>query len=69
MNKPEIAKKIARRSGVSRAEAADRLDTLVSGIIARLRDGKDADLPGLGRFVHAADGSVSFERSWSGKRG
>jgi nucleoid DNA-binding protein len=69
MKKPEIAKKIARRSGVSRAEAADRLDTLVSGIIANLRQGKDTDLPGLGRFVHAADGSVSFERAWSPERG
>ncbi len=68
MKKPEIAKRLARRSGLSEGEAADSLDLAVRQILANLRRGKDASLPGLGRFKHAADGTVTFEAD-GGKRG
>ncbi len=61
MKKPEIAKKLARQSGVSRAEAADRLDLLVHQILSSLRHGKDAALPGFGRFTVDPQGKVTFE--------
>lgn len=69
MKKPEIAKRIARRSGVTQAEAADRLDRLIHEILADLRKGTPAALPGLGRFVQGADGKVSFEPEEGPRRG
>ena len=62
MNKPDIAKRIARRSRVSQAEAADRLDRVLHKILRDLRQGKEAALPGLGTFRHGPGGRVAFER-------
>jgi nucleoid DNA-binding protein len=62
MKKPDIARQLARRSHVSQAEAADRVDRVVHKILADLRRGKDTALPGLGRFKHGPDGRVAFER-------
>ncbi len=50
MRKTQLASKLARRSGVSRAEAADQLDQVVHKIVSNLRQGKPANLPGLGHF-------------------
>ena len=61
MKKPEIAKRMARQSGLSQAEAADRLDRVIHEILTDLRQGNPASLPGLGRFVQGSDGKVSFE--------
>jgi hypothetical protein len=38
------------------------VDRIVLEILARLREGKDAALPGLGRFVNGPDGVISFKR-------
>jgi nucleoid DNA-binding protein len=62
MKKPDIAKRMARQSGVSQAEAADRLDQVVHRILSNLRKGKDTVMPGLGKFVHGPDGEVKLER-------
>jgi len=71
MKKPELAKRLARRTGVSPAEAADRLDRTVQQILANIRRGKDTPLPGLGKFVGGPDGKIAFEfdRKRGGKRG
>ena len=61
MNKPDIAKRIARRAGVTQAEAADRLDHVVKGIVMRLKRGQEAELPGLGTLKPAAGGLVKLE--------
>ena len=61
MKKPDIAKRLARRTGVSQAEAADRLDRTVDQILDNIRHGKDTRLPGLGKFVVGADGKIGFE--------
>ena len=58
MKKPDIAKSMARRARVSPAEAADRLDRVVHEILIRLKQGKEADLPGLGRLKQTIDGVV-----------
>jgi hypothetical protein len=62
MKKPEIAKHMARGSGVSEAEAADRLDRVVHQILSKLREGKEAPLPGFGKFTVGTDGKVNFQR-------
>jgi len=61
MRKPDIAKQLARRSRVTQAEAADRLDLIVHQILRDLRRGKEAALPGLGRFKPGPGGQFSFE--------
>jgi nucleoid DNA-binding protein len=61
MTKPEIVRRLAQQSRVTHAEAADRLDRVVRDILSNLRRGKPAALPGLGQFVKAPDGSISFK--------
>ena len=68
MNKPEIATSIARRSGISRAEAADRLDAVVRQILADLRRGREAALPGLGSFAPGPGGSIAFHLEGESRR-
>ena len=67
MRKPEIARKMARQAGVTEGEAADRLDRVVREILGRLRRGRGADLPGLGRLTTGSDGKVSFHREDGGR--
>ena len=67
MKKPEIAKRLARHSGVTQGEAADRLDSVVRDILSRIRRGQDAPLPGLGRFRQGRDGTIMFERDGGGR--
>ena len=62
MKKPEIARRMARQSGVTRGEAADRLDHVVREILGGLRQGKPARLPGLGSFRTGPDGRLIFQR-------
>jgi nucleoid DNA-binding protein len=68
MKKPEIARHMARQAGVTEAEAADRLDRVVHDILSKLRSGKTASLPGLGRFSTGADGIVKFQRAGEKRR-
>ena len=62
MKKYEIARRIARQSGVTQGEAADRLDRVVHEILVRLREGKAAHLPGLGHFHPGTGGKVAFQK-------
>jgi nucleoid DNA-binding protein len=61
MKKAEIARRLARETGVTRAEAADRLDRVVHEILSSLRQGRNATLPGLGTFMPGGSGT-RFER-------
>jgi nucleoid DNA-binding protein len=61
MKKAELARRLARESGVTRAEAADRLDGVVHEILSNLRHGRKASLPGLGTFTPSGAGT-RFER-------
>ena len=65
MRKPELAKRLARRSGLSEAEAADRLDRVVYQILENLRSEKEAPFPGLGKFQIGRNGKIRFEREAS----
>jgi hypothetical protein len=56
MKTPEIARQLARRSRVTQAEGADRLDRVVRTIVSDLRHGKESTLPGLGKFKKGIDG-------------
>jgi nucleoid DNA-binding protein len=65
MKKPEIAKRLARQSGLSRAEAADELDRVVHRILSNLKRGQEVPLPGLGKLTPGPKGRVNFEREKS----
>jgi nucleoid DNA-binding protein len=69
MKKPEIAKKMARQSGGTCGEAADRLDRLVQEILDGVRQGKKTRFPGLGCFRPGAGGRVAFQREGAKRRG
>ncbi len=62
MKKPQIARRLAQRSGVSRAEAADQLDRVIHEILSSLRSGQPAPLPGLGTFVPGPNWKFEFDR-------
>lgn len=61
MKKPWLAERMAKESGVSKAEAADQLDRVVHEILIKLRKGQPAPLPGLGKFTPGDKGDVQFE--------
>jgi len=62
MRKTELARRLARRSGVSKAEAADQLDRVVNQIVSNLRNGCVASLPGLGQFRPGKTIQFEFEK-------
>lgn len=66
MKNQDIVKRIARQSGVSRGEAADRVDGVVHQLVADLRRGKKTSLPGLGTFSQDEEGHALFEREGGG---
>lgn len=62
MKRSILTQRLARESGVTKAEAADRLDVMVHKIIVDLRKGKDANLPGLGKFRPGKPWTFQFEQ-------
>jgi nucleoid DNA-binding protein len=50
MTKEELARRLAKESRISTAAAADHLDRTISEILARVRKGQSAALPGFGTF-------------------
>jgi len=66
MRKAEIARRLARQSGVSKAEAADELDRVINQILGKLRKGKAAEFPGLGLFTPGPNGSFVFKKEKPG---
>jgi nucleoid DNA-binding protein len=69
MKKPDIARRMARAAKVTEAEAADRLDRMVHQILSRLKEGKEAPLPGLGTFLPHRNGTVRFQKETPRKNG
>jgi len=61
MKKDELATRLARKARVSKAAAADRLDEVIHDILASLRRGQEASLPGLGKFVPGKRTGFQFE--------
>ncbi len=62
MKKEQLAKRLAKESGISTAAAADQLDGILSGILRRVRQGHSARLPGLGTFLPGPKTEFHFEQ-------
>ena len=50
MKKADLAAQLAGKSKISPGEAADKIDAIMHRIKKKIRRGKGAALPGLGRF-------------------
>ncbi|MGD0202023.1 MAG: HU family DNA-binding protein [Bryobacteraceae bacterium] len=61
MNRDELAARLARQTGSSKAAAADEVDRVVNDILTRLRRGEKARLPGLGTFVPGSQPAFHFD--------
>jgi nucleoid DNA-binding protein len=51
MKREDLARKLARETRQSSAEARDQIDALVHKIMKSLRAGKPVQLPGVGKLV------------------
>ena len=60
MKKTDIAQLMARENGISRGEAADQLDEVITSILKALKRGGSANLPGLGRLRRDPKGGLRF---------
>ena len=49
MKKQELARRLADQEQVTPAAAADRLDDIIFAVLKKLKQGKAAAFPGLGR--------------------
>jgi nucleoid DNA-binding protein len=61
MDKDGLASRLARRTRSSKAAAADEVDRVVHQILAKLRRGERAPLPGLGTFLPGQTPGFEFE--------
>ncbi len=61
MDKDDLARRLARQRRSSRAAAADEVDRVVHQILAKLRRGEQARLPGLGTFLPGQETRFEFD--------
>jgi nucleoid DNA-binding protein len=66
MKKAQLAKRLARESGISTAAAADQMDTVLAGILRQIRRGHRASLPGLGIFLPGPKPEFHFDAGLPG---
>jgi nucleoid DNA-binding protein len=63
MKKEQLARQLAKESGITPAAAADQVDRIVTDILKRVRKGQTASLPGLGTFRPGHNEEFRLERS------
>jgi len=63
VKRAQLVKRLARESGITTAAAADQLDSVLTGILRRIRRGHSASLPGLGTFLPGPKPEFCFEES------
>ncbi len=51
MKNQDLARKLARKTRQSPAQARDEIDELVHQILSALREGRPVELPGVGKLV------------------
>lgn len=61
MKKKQLARRLAERSHITAAAAADQLDRILNDILLRIRSGRSASLPGLGTFRPDSKDGVRFD--------
>ncbi len=66
MRKSQLTNRLARKAGVTRAQAADQIDRVVNEIVTSLRKGQPAALPGLGEFKPGRNWVFEFDKKEPG---
>jgi Bacterial DNA-binding protein len=61
MKREQLARRLAKESGITQAAAADQLDGVLNDILKRVRHGHSASLPGLGTFWPGPKPEFYFE--------
>ncbi len=61
MKKQQLAKQLAKESHISPGAAADQVDHIVRDLLARIRKGQSASLPGLGTFRSGPEKDFQFD--------
>ena len=51
MKRKDLARALAQRNRLTEGEAQDQLDRLVHAIVTRLRQGRAAEMPGVGKLT------------------
>ena len=51
MRKKDFARRLAHEAHVTPAVAADQIDSLVTQLLKRLKEGKPAEIPGFGTLL------------------
>jgi nucleoid DNA-binding protein len=62
MKKQELAQRVAKEERLSTAVAADEVDRMFGELIAKIRKGQDAAVPGLGILQPHAKSDSGFEK-------
>jgi Bacterial DNA-binding protein len=62
VKKEQLARRLARESGITPAAAADQLDRILNDILKRVRRGQSVSLPGLGTFSPGPKPEFYFEQ-------
>lgn len=63
MKKEQLARQLAKESGITPAAAADQVDRIVTAILKRVRKGESAPLPGIGTFLPGRNREFRLDRS------
>ena len=56
VKRADLARALAQRSPLTEGQAQDELDRLVHGIVTRLRQGRPAEMPGVGALLAKTPG-------------
>ena len=59
MRKKNFARRLANETQLTPADAADQIDSVVTALLRRLKDGKPAEIPGFGTLLPGA--AVTFQ--------
>ena len=62
MKNKDLVQRLARKTGIPSAAAADEVDRVVTEIIENIRNGASVRLPGLGTFLAGEKPRFRFER-------
>lgn len=59
MRKRDLIRRLAQEAHLTPAVAADQIDSVVTQLLLRLKQGKPAEIPGFGTLLPGAD--ITFE--------
>ena len=63
-----LIRRLAKRSGITRAQAADQIHNIIHDLVSRLKRGETARLPGVGKLVGPTRPKFTQEGADRGRR-